>query len=137
VARRYVRFATHAAKKAAAAHPHLDPTTVAKAAVVEAAKKYAPGLLAPLASLQTMGVPRPGVTRQFQREPVSPTFSQEPTSQYRPSIQAVGQSEPTTYSYGPSGQYQPQCPSCGGASGHHRRQGKWIRRGRHIVLLGV
>jgi|tagenome__1003787_1003787.scaffolds.fasta_scaffold20990106_15 hypothetical protein len=139
VARRYVRFATHAAKRAAAAQPHLDPTTVAKAAVVEAAKKYAPGLLAPLASLQMMGVQRPGAARPFQRAPGSPTFYQEPTSQYRPPVQAVGPSEPTTYPYSPSGQYQPQssCPSCGGASGHHRRQGKWIRRGRHIVLLGV
>jgi hypothetical protein len=47
VARRYVRFATHAAKKAAAAPPHIDPVVVAKAAIVDAAKKYAPGLLAP------------------------------------------------------------------------------------------
>ena len=67
VARRYVRFATHAAKRAAAAQPHLDPNTVAKAAVVEAAKKYAPGLLAPLASLQMMGAQRLGATRPFQR----------------------------------------------------------------------
>jgi len=141
VARRYVKFATHAARKAAMAHPHIDPNTVAKAAVVEAAKRYAPGLLAPLASIQTAGIPRAGVSRPIHRAPVSTTFYQEPAAAYRSPAPTAVQVDPTyqVRDYGPySGQYQAQtsCPSCGGTS-RHRRQGKWIRRGRHIVLLGV
>jgi hypothetical protein len=94
-ARRYVRFAGEAAKKAAVAPPGADPTAVAKTALVESAKTYAPGLLA-----------TPGAT---------------------------GAAYPSAPLPG-----APDCPSCGGGAGrHHRRTGKWIRRGRHIVLLGV
>jgi len=112
-AKRYVRFATHAAKRAARAHPQADPVVVAKTAVVDAAKKYAPGLLAPLAGGPQAGAApyRPGAPPR----PVAPGAFQHPD-------------------YGPSAA---PCPSCGGVAGRHRRQGKWIRRGRHIVLLGV
>jgi hypothetical protein len=143
VARRYVRFATHAAKNAAHAHPRLDPTAVAKAAVVEAAKKYAPGLLAPLASIQTAAYPRTAASRQGPRAGMAPMYYQEPAPAYGPPVQTVRQPEPARYQFNDYGPYsgqnqaQPSCPSCGGASGRHRRQGKWIRRGRHIVLLGV
>lgn len=102
IARRYVRFASHAARKAAAAPPHVDPVTVAKSAVQDAAKKFAPGLLAPAAGA---GAPRP----------------------------APGVRPPTGYGV----PEPPTCPGCGATPARHRRQGKWIRRGRHIVLLGV
>lgn len=102
-ARRYVRFAGEAAKKAAVAPPGADPTAVAKTALVESAKNHAPGLLAtPGAIGSSMGA-------------------------------AAGAAYPSAPLPGP-----PDCPSCGGGAGrHHRRTGKWIRRGRHIVLLGV
>lgn len=45
VARRYVRFAGEAAKKAALAPPAVDPQSAAKAAVTAAARRHAPGLL--------------------------------------------------------------------------------------------
>ena len=45
VARRYVRFATEAAQQAAKMPPQTPPAQAAKVAVVEAAKKHAPGLL--------------------------------------------------------------------------------------------
>jgi hypothetical protein len=107
VARRYVRFAGHAARKAAVASPHVDPVIVAKAAVTDAAKKFAPGLLAPVTGAAAAPtVPRP---------PASGIYS--PTG------------------YGVPGQVT--CPSCDATPARHRRQGKWIRRGRHIVLLGV
>jgi len=107
VARRYVRFAGHAARKAAVAPPHVDPVTVAKAAVTDAAKKFAPGLLAPVTVAAA-----------------APTAPTPPA----PGIY------PLT-GYGVPGQVT--CPSCAGTPTRHRRQGKWIRRGRHIVLLGV
>lgn len=99
-ARRYVRFAGEAAKKAAIAPPNADPTTTAKTALVDAAKTHAPGLLAaPGASAISTG---------------------------------LGARAGAGYPEGAD------CPSCGNGTGHHhRRTGKWIRRGRHIVLLGV
>jgi hypothetical protein len=100
IARRYVRMAGHAAKKAAMAPPQADPQKVVKDAVVDAAKKFAPGLLAPAA----VQVPANG----------------EP---YPPAAPGPG---PHT-----------DCPSCGGAANGRRHQGKWVRRGRHIILLGV
>jgi hypothetical protein len=45
-ARRFTQFAGEAAKNAALASPTADPQVAAKAAVVAAAKKFAPGLLA-------------------------------------------------------------------------------------------
>lgn len=78
VARRFVQLAGEAAKKAATASPAANPQTAARAALVTAAKKHAPGLL-------------------------------------RPNTAANPEMTP-------------------GGSGH---SGRWIRRGRKIVLLGV
>jgi hypothetical protein len=101
-ARRYVRFAGEAAKKAAIAPPNADPTAVAKTALVDAAKTHAPGLLA---------TPDSGA-----------------------SAMSTGMGARAGAAYPGAA----DCPSCGGGTGyHHRRTGKWIRRGRHIVLLGV
>jgi hypothetical protein len=47
VARRYVRFATAAARRAAVLPPRIRPNAVARGAVVAAARRFAPGLLRP------------------------------------------------------------------------------------------
>jgi hypothetical protein len=119
MARRYVRFASHAARRAAGAPLHVDPTIVARAAVLDAAKRYAPGLLAPARTYAADT--RPSVYRST----TAPLVFQSVT--------------PGSY---PNSDYgdvatQPTCPSCGTTPSRHRRTGKWIRRGRHIVLLGV
>jgi len=126
-ARRYVRFAAHAARRAAHAHPHIDPVSVAKAAVVEAAKKHAPGLLAPLSGAAAGVVPH-----------VATAFPTAGPSMLHPAatVPRPAGGFPIT-DFGPHTTAQLACPSCGGISGRHARQGKWIRRGRHIVLLGV
>ena len=130
VARRYVRFATHAARKAAAAPPHIDPVKVAKAAVVEAAKKYAPGLLAPLRDVAAVA-PHPSAYRAPVYATTAAPMRPAPRPSYPPpTYGTAGYAVPT----------EPTCPTCGTTTGtgyrrHH--QGKWIRRGRHIVLLGV
>jgi hypothetical protein len=130
-ARRYVRFAGEAAKRAAYARPDLDPRAVAKAALIEAAKLHAPGLLA--TPRFDAGVAA-GARAQARRD--AALFGDRPgfgAATY-PSAQSIpGAFRP------PAGVFSaaPTCPSCGTASGHHRRTGKWIRRGRHIVLLGV
>jgi peptidoglycan hydrolase-like protein with peptidoglycan-binding domain len=59
-ARRYVKFARHAVKRATEADPDLPPAEQAKAAVVEAAKQYAPGLESAAQSIVT-GAEQPGV----------------------------------------------------------------------------
>jgi hypothetical protein len=118
LARRYVRFANDAAQRVAAAPPG-NPRAAARAAVVESAKRYAPGLLAP-ASGAASSYMRPagrsyGAAPQFVRP--------RPTGAF-----AGGD-------YGAAG--SGQCPTCAAGQVHRRRQGKWIRRGRHIILLGV
>ncbi|HXO34020.1 MAG TPA: hypothetical protein VN901_16845 [Candidatus Acidoferrales bacterium] len=131
-ARRYVRFAGEAAKRAAYARPDLDPRAVAKAALIEAAKLHAPGLLA--TRRFDAGVAA-GARAQARRD--AALFGDRPgfgAANY-PSAQSI----PGTFWPPAPGVYSaaPTCPSCGTASGRHRRTGKWIRRGRHIVLLGV
>jgi|SRR5580658_1428662 hypothetical protein len=133
VARRYVRFATHAAKKAAAAPPHIDPVVVAKAAIVDAAKKYAPGLLAPLGSLgavASQAAMSSAYRGPYYGTPSAAAVRPAPRPTYAPATYAGGYAAPT----------EPACPTCGTTSFtsyRHHHQGKWIRRGRHIVLLGV
>jgi hypothetical protein len=117
LAKRYVRLASHAAKKAALAPPHMHPAHVAKSAVADAARKFAPGLLGPLVSAPGRAA-APGA-------PTSPAMHRPAAPAGYPSI------DYSAYST------QPTCPACGVGSARHRRQGKWIRRGRHIVLLGV
>jgi hypothetical protein len=109
VARRYVRFAGEAAKKAAMAPPQADPQAVVKDALVDAARKFAPGLLAPAAGA---GV-APGIGATVAAPPSFPAAAGQPA---------------------PAG---PACTTCGATPCRHKRQGKWIRRGRHIILLGV
>jgi peptidoglycan hydrolase-like protein with peptidoglycan-binding domain len=52
-AMRYVKFARHAVKRATEADPNLPPAEQAKAAVVDAAKQYAPGLVSAAQSIVT------------------------------------------------------------------------------------
>jgi hypothetical protein len=130
MARRYVRFAGHAAKKAAHAPAHLDPQTVVNDAVVEAAKKFAPGLLAPATGA---GAPGAGMTGA---PPVAPPYRPPAPSGFPPSPYPPPPAYPVPVPVYPS-PAAPVCGTCGSAPAGHRRQGKWIRRGRHIVLLGV
>jgi hypothetical protein len=130
-AKRYVRFAGHAAKKAALAPPQVHPDTVAKAAVEDAAKKFAPGLLAPVAGVAAAAA-TPTVPPAY--APAYPTGAAgaAPTA---PRPVAPGVYPPT--GHGAPAEPTCACPTCGGTRVRHGRQGKWIRRGRHIVLLGV
>lgn len=52
VARRFVRFASTAAQKAASASPSASPAAVVPTAVAAAAQQHAPGLLAPARGLR-------------------------------------------------------------------------------------
>src|SRR5262245_21897254 len=116
IARRFVRFAGHAAKRAARAPRQIHPRAAAKAAVIDAARRYAPGLLVPRTDITIVDTGEPGFG-----EPVPP-----PTE---PGFEPMGE-PPAAAAPGT----EPPCEECGAKQ---MRQGKWIRRGRHIVLLGV
>jgi uncharacterized protein (DUF697 family) len=95
VARRYVRFATAAARNASMAPTSLPPQVVANRAVAAAARRYAPGL--------TRGRRRPGYGGDY-------------------GFDVAGDGD-----YGNGGGEQQQ-----GA-----RTGRWVRRGRKVVLYGL
>jgi uncharacterized protein (DUF697 family) len=96
VARRYVRFATAAARNASMAPTSLPPQVIANRAVAAAARRYAPGLVR-----GGRGRRRPGYG-----------------GGYPASVEG---------DYGNGGGYEPQ-----GA-----RSGRWVRRGRKVVLYGL
>jgi peptidoglycan hydrolase-like protein with peptidoglycan-binding domain len=66
-ARRYVKFARHAVKRATEADPDLPPAEQAKAAVIEAAKQFAPGLTDAAQAIVT-GAEPPVVHQQHHRQ---------------------------------------------------------------------
>jgi hypothetical protein len=98
VARRFVRFASAAAKKAQQLQSAFPPESAARKAVIEAAKKHAPGLLQALGGIQS----------------------------------ALGGFQ---FEASPQGAISPQ-GNAGGAN-QSGRTGRWIRRGRKIILIGV
>jgi uncharacterized protein (DUF697 family) len=97
VARRYVRFATAAARNASLAPTSLPPQVIANRAVAAAARRYAPGMT------RGRGRRRPG---------------------YGVGYQSYGDGDGD---YGNGGGDQQQ-----GA-----RTGRWVRRGRKVVLHGL
>lgn len=133
VARRFVRLASSAAKNAALAPPSAPPRAVAKAAIVTAARRHAPGLVRgtpyqrrtrPPAGTRMGGGPRPRPSRG--RRP------------YRAPAYGASGYGPGPVSYGTEGGYEPWDDGyddgfgqSGGASG------RWVRRGGSIVLHGV
>ena len=100
VARRFVRFARSAASKAKQLQHQFPPDSAARKALMDAARKHAPGLLQALGGIGS-------ALGGFQFE-------------------AAGAASP-------QGVMTPQANGGGGGG----RSGRWIRRGRKIVLIGV
>lgn len=145
VARRYVRLASSAARAAATAPRTAPPQAVARAAVVSAARRHAPGLV--------RGTPYQGQRRQRgQQQGRRPQGA--PQRRRRPAGS-------TAYAYGAGNGYagydgggdgagpdygdigdpgdQGWYDDRGGqADGRTRRHsGRWVRRGHKIVILGA
>ncbi len=166
VARRYVRLASSAARQAAFAQPRVavSPLRIARAALARAARTEAPGLykqvirtlastaapaLAPALSRAGVRVPpRPGM--------VSPAATVSPaaaTMGRRPIRPMHGYRGHPYYGYAPDGwdaaaSSAPDYTSTGVADGWPepsaamRTQGaplsgRWVRRGRKIIVIGV
>jgi hypothetical protein len=104
VARRFVRLASSAAQKAQQLQSLLPADSAARKAIMDAAKKHAPGLLQALGGVQSGlgGIQSALGGFQFETE-------------------AAPQST--------------MSPQNGGGGGG--RSGRWIRRGRKIILIGV
>jgi hypothetical protein len=100
VARRYVRFATAAARNASLAPTSLPPQVIANRAVAAAARRYAPGLV------RGRGRRRPG----------------------------YGVGYP---SYVEGGDGDGDYGNGGGGGQQGARTGRWVRRGRKVVLYGL
>jgi uncharacterized protein (DUF697 family) len=151
VARRYVRFASTAAQRAATAPRSAPPRQVVQRAVTTAARQHAPGLLRgtrPGGGYSRGGQrPRPsyaygqGRPRHRRRRPLG--VAAYPVGGSTVVVPGGNGGEP---SYGaPSWGDEPYEPQGGqgrqygppSSYGGRARSGRWIRRGRRIVLLGV
>jgi len=153
VARRFVRLASAATQHAAAAPPHVHPMTVARRSVAMAAQRHAPGLLshpafAPRGVTRQAHVPygvrrtAPIVSGQPVRRPVGGPHYHHYPHYYgrRPAwtgygVQPVAQAAPVA-----AAQPAPVAAAPGAlaeAPYAYGQAGRWIRRGRNIILFGV
>jgi uncharacterized protein (DUF697 family) len=139
VARRVVRLAATSAAAAAQAPPSAPPAQVARVAFTEAARQHAPGLLRGTSAEVGPGAarrqPRPGQSgrprRPGGRPPGAAAYPQGGTSI---SVSGNGGGGP---SYGNGGDPQPYGDDYSQSYGGRPQTGRWMRRGRKIVLLGV
>lgn len=107
VARRYIRFATTAARNAACAPSDAAPRAVARAAIISAARRHAPGLVR-------------GVRTGRGRYP----------GRFGPGYRSG------TYGFAPEGEPGDPSGYDAGRSGRPQ-SGRWMRRGHKILILGV
>lgn len=117
VARRFVRFAGAAAKNAANASSNTPLQQIARRAVIEAAQNHAPGLLRAVSGIQheqSSGLQQPGNGSQ----------------------QANGAQQGTGSRPAKKAQYGGGRSSASGP-GQATRTGRWVRRGRKIILFEV
>lgn len=146
VARRYVRLASTAARNAALAPRNAPPRTVARAAVVSAARKHAPGLVrgTPYQVQRRPGGPgrpgqRPGA--QQRRPRPRPRPSGGSYAGYTDGMPTWGQyGDEPAWGDGDGDDYGGYDDGNGGAPWARQarsQSGRWIRRGRKIVILGA
>lgn len=143
VARRYVRLAASTARHAAAARPAapVNPRTVARAAVARAARQVAPAIYrAMVRSLRGGGfVPRRagyGGRPTYAPPPFRPPGAPPAyvPAVVRPSLVAPAPAYAPASGWDAGAGWAPAAP---GVAAGPAMSGRWIRRGRRILLLGV
>jgi hypothetical protein len=148
VARRFVRFAGAATQRAMRTPPSVTPRRAVRTAVATAARRHAPGLLQPRASLGRMV--RGGSRRGRPYAPGYGAAGYGAAGYGSPGFGApaaagayIAPSVPTP-SYASDGYggpaYDPNYTAgngYGAVSPGFTRSGRWFRRGRKIVLMGV
>jgi len=131
VARRYVRLATAAARHAASAPHHLPAPHVARKALVIAARRHAPGLLA-----RPAFAPQSPAYRYRSLPPAA--YAGAPAAAYPNTYATAAPSTyPDPYATAAPATYQEQWGASPAAYPGAVQSGRWIRRGRNIVLFGV
>lgn len=143
VGRRVVRLAATSAKTAALAPRNVPPRRVVQVAITQGARQHAPGLLRGTRGTGVPGQqPRPRRRRHHDRPlgiaayPVGTSGVPVP---YPAQAQAPMQA-PTGNGNGGSVWAEPepsQSQSMSSPYGSRAQSGRWVRRGRKIVLLGV
>lgn len=138
VAQEIVRLGATAARTAAAAPRNAPPRAVARAAILTAARRHAPGLVRGSrydGRRPARGRRRPGYSAVGQYA-TSSTWDQQPDGWSGDGYGA----EPGADSYDGSGDSDGSDGSDGGAGASpsaRQGMGRWVRRGRKIVLYGV
>jgi uncharacterized protein (DUF697 family) len=131
-AQRYVRFARAAIGNAARAPRDIPQRAVVRAATVSAARRYAPSLLKSSRPGQSgqQGQRSSQWRRRRYQEP-RPWSYAEPVAYW---------DEPEPWSTNGDGAVfdaDEEAPGRGGGSGGQKAEGRWVRRGGRIVLLGA
>jgi uncharacterized protein (DUF697 family) len=118
VARRFVNLAASSARNAALARPRpgIPPQTVARAAVARAARTWAPGVHRQMVPALRGGLARPGLRPGFRRA--------------MPYQGAAGSLAATPYA-------APEEPVYDSGPNGAAMTGRWVRRGRKIVVFGA
>jgi uncharacterized protein (DUF697 family) len=148
VARRYVNLAASAARNAALARPRpgVHPVTVARAAVSRAARTHAPGLYRQMMRSLTSGATGRVTGMRPSRRPGAPAvppisarprpFPPRPGYVGGPAVGVAiaGSPDVAPAPMGiPADAFEPVEPTMDGVA----LSGRWVRRGRKIVVLGV
>ena len=152
VARRYVGLAASAARNAALARPRpgANPVSVARAAVARAARAYAPGLYRQMMRSLRSGVAsgvRAGLAGVYRRPGAypAPSFGLRPRPYYQRPRYASGvvgapdgmaPAAPVAPIGIPDDAFEPAAPLPEPMPGAPL-SGRWVRRGRKIIVLGV
>lgn len=140
-ARRFVNLAASAAQHAALARPRpgVSPQTVARAAVATAARTHAPGVHRTM--MRSLGGPAAGTRRPAgpstrRRAMPGRSYSGGTLARYPAGRPQAGRPHPQRALGSAS-----RAPAPGGHAAHHAyglpASGRWVRRGRRIVILGV
>ncbi len=131
-ARRFVRFATDAARQALALERRIGPARAARAGAAAAARRYAPGLLRPRPKW-----PRPRRWPPWRRRPIPvPVPVAGSPIVVQPTIVQPPIDEPfDTDASAPL----PRCMGCGGCKCPQcaTPSGGWYRQGRDLVVVNV
>lgn len=154
VARRFVRVAATSARNAGRAPRRASPQAVARASVLAAARRSAPGLARrfrrfarpapwywprPIPVYYQAPVPAPASPWGAAQAPVlepAPAGVEEPAPAGVEEPVPAGGEEPAAAQGGPAVEAA-EFELGSGRNGHRRRSGRWIRRGRKLVVLGV
>jgi hypothetical protein len=147
VARRFVRLGGAATQRAMKFPPNIPVQKVVRSALITAARRHAPGLLQPRSALRRMASAAARRPQGYRPRPRGPGYRGPSTGgvYVAPSIPTPSYVPDASYGNGGTGYggYTPDYGvgngygSYGSATPSHTRSGRWFRRGRKIVLVGV